>query len=304
MSQCNTGKKCQLAFNDMKDHGCIKNMKLFALHALLYWLMVNSGQTDVRGSDELRGPSGIQPEQVQTEGNTELDKPVGLRPEPSDQVDGWGKFINPAGDCAFKNSSQSGVLKLIVPGSEIPHDLSPELLSMTAPRVLQTVEGDFSIQVKVIGDFEPGSDSTQAGRTGYNGAGLVVFADEKNFVRLERATLHRIGGRAEAYTNFEIRENGFLKQAGTTADFQTSDSKPTWLRLERRGNKMHGAMSQDGKTWIQANPMPLDPEFWNNGKSRVGVAAISTSRQNFTPVFSEYSVDVSIETDLSADTEE
>ena len=40
--------------------------------------------------------------------------------------------------------------------------------------VVQPVAGDFVIQVRVGGEFQPGAESTQPGRTGYTGAGLVV----------------------------------------------------------------------------------------------------------------------------------
>src|SRR4051812_8587189 len=102
----------------------------------------------------------------------------------SKAVEGWGEAVDPAGDCNFE--VKEGRLRITVPSSDKPHDLSPELESSTAPRVLRPVKGDFTIEVKVGGEFEPGEKSTQEGRTGYTGAGLVVFADEKNFVRLER----------------------------------------------------------------------------------------------------------------------
>lgn len=263
----------------------MKKLIVTAQFAVLYCLVANTAQSQVLGTRETNEVDIFKPALCNSE-NTVVEETVS-----KSHVKGWGKFINPAGDCSIKNSSNSGVLKIIVPGSENPHDLSPELRSMTGPRVLQTVEGDFKVQVKVIGDFEPGSDSTQAGRTGYNGAGLVVFADEKNFVRLERATLHGFGGNAQAYTNFEIREHGALKRMGTTVDFATSDKKPTWLRLERRGNQIYGSMSQDGVNWIQGKPITLAPDYWKNGEVEIGVAAVSTSRQDFAPVFSEFSVE-------------
>src|SRR5688572_24686505 len=104
-------------------------------------------------------------------------------------VKGWGEAIDPAGDCKFEQ--KDGKLTIIVPGSAEPHDLSAELKSSTAPRVFTPLNGDFDMQVKVEGEFQPGGESTQAGRTGYTGAGLVVFADAENYVRLERATLQR-----------------------------------------------------------------------------------------------------------------
>ena len=115
-----------------------------------------------------------------------------IQPGPGQRpLDGWGKAVDPEGDCRFENLR--GRLIITVPGSKKPHDLSPEMGNTTAPRMVKPVPGDFVIQVRVDGEFEPGDESTQAGRTGYTGAGLVVFADEKNFVRIERATLHAVG---------------------------------------------------------------------------------------------------------------
>jgi regulation of enolase protein 1 (concanavalin A-like superfamily) len=202
------------------------------------------------------------------------------------KVEGWGTAENPAEDCLFK-TGEGGKLTITVPGSAKAHDLSAELGNTTAPRVLQEVEGDFTIQVKIEGEFAPGGESTQEGRTGYTGAGLVVFADANNFVRIERATLQRIGGPATPYTNFEIRVHGELERIGTTGDLQTEADKPTWLRLERRGTQLLGAMSQDGVNWNYGEPKELFAEPWNRKGLKAGVAAISTSQKPFVPLYSE-----------------
>lgn len=203
-------------------------------------------------------------------------------------ITGWGNPINPAGDCEFEVTD--GKLTIMVPGSAKPHDLSPEMSSTTAPRVVQPVKGDFVIQVRVDGEFQPSGESTQSGRTGYTGAGLVVFADDNNFVRIERATLNLGGARAIPYTNFEIRVNGQLEQPGTTGDLPTEPDKPTWLRLERRGHQMKGAMSRDGEHWHYGKPKELHADAWNGNNVVAGVAAISTSRLPFSPIYSEFSV--------------
>jgi regulation of enolase protein 1 (concanavalin A-like superfamily) len=200
----------------------------------------------------------------------------------------WGTTINPAEDC--KVSQGVGSLTISVPGTAKPHDLSPEMDSCTAPRVVQPVKGDFTIEVVVQGEFDPGDESSQEGRTGYTGAGLVVFADEKNFVRLERATLHRRGGEPAPYTNFEIRVDGKNERFGTTGDFKTEAGKPTWLRLERKGNQLFGSMSQDGKNWTKGEPKELRAEAWTKNDVVAGVAAISTSAQTFTPTFSDLTI--------------
>src|SRR4051812_8024799 len=74
-------------------------------------------------------------------------------------VDGWGTAINPAEDCAFK--TQSSKLQIVVPGSKKPHDLGAEISSMTAPRVVQPLTGDFRLEVRVDGEFQPSDVSTE-----------------------------------------------------------------------------------------------------------------------------------------------
>jgi hypothetical protein len=80
-------------------------------------------------------------------------------------ISGWGVTADQDSDCQFR--VDSGVLKINVPGSERAHDLSAENNMMNAPRVTQKVHGDFTVQVRVDGTFEPGEESTQPGRTGY-----------------------------------------------------------------------------------------------------------------------------------------
>ncbi len=189
----------------------------------------------------------------------------------------WGVARDVAKDCDFK--VEAGKLSITVPGSVKPHDLSIELEHNTAPCVLQAVKGDFVIQVRVDGEFQPGDESTQSGRTGYTGAGLVVFADEKNYVRIERATLHGSGGVARPYTNFEIRVDGDLERIGNTADLPTDGEKPTWLRLERKGNELRGAMSQDGENWTYGEAKILRAKAWESSDLLGRVHTIEEPRQ-------------------------
>jgi regulation of enolase protein 1 (concanavalin A-like superfamily) len=140
----------------------------------------------------------------------------------------------------------------------------------------------------VEGEFRPGSDSSQPGRSGYRGAGLVVFADAKNYVRLERATLEWKDETPQAYTNFEIRVDGELQRIGTTADAPLDPQKPTWLRLQRVGAILQGAVSQDGKEWKDLVPKELT-DAWKK-ETLGGIAAISTSQEEFTPRYSELSI--------------
>ena len=216
------------------------------------------------------------------------DKPAAQMPTPRMEIlSGWGTAIDPAGDCTFEKAD--GKLTISVPGSEKAHNLSPEKTNTTAPRVVQPIAGDFVIQVRVDGEFQPGAESTEPTRRGYTGAGLVVIADENNLVRLERATLWG-GGKPRPYTNFEIRVDGKLERFGNTGDLPTEADKPTWLRLERKGSQMLGAMSQEGEHWTYGTPKELRAEAWSQNNIVAGVAAISNSRDTFAPTYSAFSI--------------
>jgi len=198
----------------------------------------------------------------------------------------WGIVQNTAGDCSFDVKQDK--LTISIPGSAPPHDLSIELSSTRAPLVLRQVAGDFIVQVRVDGAFNPSNQSREPARTSYTGAGLVVFADGNNYIRIERATLSRVGEKPEPYTNFEIRTNGDLERIGDIPDLPTDPNKPTWLRLERRGGEIRGAMSQDGAHWTYGEPEQLDATIWARAELSVGVAAISTSTEPFAPIYSDY----------------
>jgi len=192
----------------------------------------------------------------------------------------WGRATDPDGDCAFLRSKDC--LAIVVPGSEKAHDLAADIQVLNAPRVLQTAEGDFTLQVRVDGRFQPGEGSTQPGRTAYNGAALVAMKDPNNVVTLARAVLW--DGETRHYANFEIRVNGQLQRIGLTNDHPLPEKGPVYLRLERRGNKMLGSVSTNGADWVALAAKEI-PEDWP-AKLEVGLAAISTSKDEFIPRFS------------------
>lgn len=205
----------------------------------------------------------------------------------SPKIKAWGKAVDPAEDCTFKLIEDD--LVIVVPGSTRPHDFSAELSNVDSPRVLREMKGDFTIEVKVDGLFSPGGESTQPGRTGYTGAGVVIMADNDNYVRLERAALQHEGSdRSFPYINFEVRLNGQLQQIGSTGDHKTPTAHPVWLRLSRRGQEFHASVKQEGEEWADMPPKKL-PTAWPDALN-TGVHAVSTSKQVFSPKFSEIKV--------------
>ena len=181
---------------------------------------------------------------------------------------------------------EEGRLTIEVPGGT--HDLNA-VVGMSAPRVLKEVEGDFVVQVKVTGDFKPGEQSASPNTSSFNGAGLLIWQDSKNYVRLERNAWWVPGeGKYFCYPPlFEHFRDGQYQNTdpdGTTDDFFKGRS--TWLKLERREGKVIASYSHDGKEWTEVKQIVVElPQ-----KVQVGVAAVNTSRKPLAVTFEELAV--------------
>ncbi len=107
----------------------------------------------------------------------------------SQEIAGWGAATDPAGDCEF--AVEDDTLTITIPGTH--HDLNPGTAfshNMLAPRVLEKANDDFTVEVTIDPLEHPVPASSSSGGTrrhSYVGAGLLVWKDEKNFVRFERA---------------------------------------------------------------------------------------------------------------------
>lgn len=202
---------------------------------------------------------------------------VALAQDDKSLVKGWGRFIDPDKDCSAR--LEEGKLTISVPGKD--HDLGVERNQMTAPRVLREVEGDFIIQVRITGEFKPGEPATTE-RAPFNGAGLLLMKDEQTYLRIERATFTR--GETYHYASWEMRKNGEVERFANAGDHPLDDTKDTFLRLERRGDKIYAAVSQDRDKWHYLEPKIVTLP----GKVQIGVAAVNTSTRVFSPHFDEF----------------
>lgn len=193
------------------------------------------------------------------------------------EVKGWGMFIDPLKDGNSK--LENGTLALTAPGPI--HDLSIELGKMNAPRVMQPHKGDFTLEVKVDGKFAPGGQTIKV-RTPYHGAGILVGADNKNYIRLERATLTR-NNQYYHYTNYEVRKDGRLQRFGEPVDAPLKPDVSTWLKLVRRGNLFEAFVRQEGTVWkaLPGKNVSYPEEL------QVGVATVNASTKPLTGLFSE-----------------
>ena len=190
---------------------------------------------------------------------------------------GWGQTFNPDGDCTI--ALEENGLTIRLPGT--PHDLTAELGRVNAPRVLQEVEGDFVAQVKVCGTLRPTAPASVPGHIPYQAGGLLLWADNRNYVRLERAALQRDGA-VRPVAAFELRWKGELAGARSS---EVPD-RDTYLRLERRGSQLLGAVGTDGRQWTPLEPLEAELP----AKVRVGVAAVNAARQPLSIRFEEFQV--------------
>lgn len=199
-------------------------------------------------------------------------------------IDGWGRVTDPDRDC--KLTAEKGKLTVTVPGTN--HNLNPAV-GMNAPRVLREVEGDFTATVKVTGEFDPGETASLPGGGPFNGAGLLVWADDRNYLRVERDIwwVPEIKKHACYPPLVEYYKDGEYQDTdppGTTDEF--FKGKSTYLRVERKGKMVTASYSHDGKKWTAAKEVAVDLPR----KVRVGVAAVSTSAKPFAVEFEGFEV--------------
>jgi hypothetical protein len=200
-------------------------------------------------------------------------------------IHGWGTLIDSDNDCTIKE--EAGKLAITVPSGT--HDLNMKVGGMKAPRVLREVDGDFIAQVKVSGEFDPGDQAADSDTTSFNGAGLLLWQDEKNYLRLERNAWWSRQDKATACYSPLIEYYLDGEYQGTRPKVDSAEffkASSTWLKLERRGDKVTASYSHDGQEWTMAKEIMVEiPQ-----RIQVGVAAVNTSKKPFAVEFEEFRV--------------
>ena len=217
-----------------------------------------------------------------TDRSTEVSEPAFLpeprRLKPVVVKGGWNNVIDPDRDCQMETKNDT--IHIDVPGTA--HDFAAELQRWNAPRVLAQVDGDFVLEVKIHGAFQPAKPSTIEGRRPYHGAGLLLVQDKQNHLSLQRGAV-LLGNRLRHYANFEWRHGPEAKVSNYEFDIEDRDIS---LRVARRGNRILAMASQDGVNWRAFNPIQVDfPQTLS-----VGVAAINSSKVPLSCSFHELSL--------------
>jgi TonB family protein len=165
------------------------------------------------------------------------------------------------------------------------YDLTAERGLTTAPRLMRAVEGDHAAQVTVEGLPEPGPTALGPLRRPYHGAGLLLWQDEGNYVRLESAVL---GGDPSGvrYALFEVRREGRTVGGLARSEVRLREG-PTELRLERRGQDLLALIRQGGDTWREVGRARVDL----SRALEVGVAAVNVSGSRLRASFRDFVLD-------------
>ncbi len=156
-------------------------------------------------------------------------------------ADTW-QWIDPdGGSNPTQNEMQNTKFTMKIPTGK---DLFGE--NRTAPRLVKAVTGDFQIETRV--KFDPTED--------YQGAGLLIYVDGMNYLRLERS----FGGLREGGSGIrlDVRKHDQYDSLTTPGEVPTT-SKEVGLKIIRRGNVFTAFWRTDDNTeWREVEEFASD----------------------------------------------
>ncbi len=208
---------------------------------------------------------------------TEKPKPITEFPEEATEGElpgGWGNRFN--AKRTGKYEIEGDALKLTAASAS---EINPGS-SFNAPSALVEVDGNFVAEVAL--------DSLPTDHSGWVGGGLFIFINDKQVARLNHA--HHKPKKDEPYD--EVLDWIHSDSAGKLQSINLSAikydvAKPRFFRIERRGNRLHGAFSNDGATWTELYPFNI--RHWP-AKLKVGPFVLNHSSSPKTLRFTAFKV--------------
>ena len=212
-----------------------------------------------------------------------------------------GPLVDPDKDCQLVKDEASCKIKIEVPGNKL-HTLAPEVVTLldkkkplhNAPMTLTDVEGDFVASVEVTGEISTGSILPQNLHGNsipftFQGAGLLLYQDQDNFVRLERTAGTAIGTLARIHkVLLEVVKDG----KNMNQSYPPEPEGPVYLLLMRhKGRTVWGASSS-----IRGLATPFkeiateEIEIDLPPKVKIGLSASNISAKPFTATFENFAL--------------
>jgi regulation of enolase protein 1 (concanavalin A-like superfamily) len=192
-----------------------------------------------------------------------------------------GPLMDPGKDCKADRSESKITLEL--PAGV--HLLSDDWDIKNSPMILTDVSGDFIATVKVSGAMLPGSETvklkTKTLPFTFQGAGLVLWQDKENYLRLER-TAKSANGKVtlQAEVLIEVCKNG--KTAYHS--YVPCPAGALYLVVARIDGNISFMFSSDGKSLRRHPPLP----FNFPSKIQIGLSASNASKEPLTVKFEEF----------------
>jgi hypothetical protein len=212
------------------------------------------------------------------------DKPAGSLPVASfaalgSLVDALGQ---PAKDCKVQKEGSS--LTIEVPAGV--RVLSTQLDVHTAPLMLTDVDGDFIAQVKVTGNMIPGTSPPKfRGRdvlpNTYQGAGLLLVQDSRNYIRVERSVSAERGKPAlKTRALIEIVKGGRV----ISVLYPRIPDGDLYMRIQRIGGAVTCFFGPNGKVWFSHEKLAIAVP----PKVKVGLIASNMSKVPLNAQFEQF----------------
>ena len=188
--------------------------------------------------------------------------PVHRTPKPSRVwLDGWEEWDKLPGDCRLDRL-----------GDKLTITMQEAIKDLTRFRLMQTVKGDFIMEVRIRGNF------LDTGDLGW--AGIEVLSERESsgaILTLGKAP----GGRLSVGRRWYNIQNCCSSRC--KGDLEQKDGS-AYLRLERRGRVVHLDVSLDGKKWEKVEKS-ASIVFNRPGQVKIGVFATSMGKGEFKAVF-------------------
>ena len=197
----------------------------------------------------------------------------------------WSCEVNTGDDVVIKSHVGGATIELPAGKAMV---CAPQYKLFTAPAALAQVDGDFLTAVMVTNDFDPGGAAINAPGANrkfpftFQGAGLLIWQDSKNFVRLERtkgsvekgvSLIHRV--------LFEVYKDGKLVALHYSKPIP---EKPIVLAAMRKGSAMRMLFGEPGKGLVVFQELALDFK----PAVLVGLSASNLSKQPLKARFEEF----------------
>lgn len=197
----------------------------------------------------------------------------------------WGQPVVPEPDCKVVFNETR--LTITIPAG-IRTLLSVQQIA-NVPRVVQSVSGDFDVQVRVTADWQaaplvmPAAPFKEAAGQWYISGGLLVLGSDDHYVHHSRNRFFNGNERASVPPVYDRRDKRWIEPRHFE-DGRPFEGPSTWLRLERRGQRITTWISHSGRRWFQTRSF----ETTLPGTVQVGIFAANASDSDFSVNFDEF----------------